>query len=814
IPPDYRSTSNGSAASDYPYTLLSGGDILPDLWIGRLIGATQAEIAYQADKIIHYESCPDTGAAANWYSRCAGIASNEGSGPSDEEYITSITDSLLANTYTWRDHWFQGDNTATAANINAGLNDGRTWLTYIGHGSGTSWGSTNTYYGLDTISQLANGYRLPILVDVACMNGQFDGSGECFGERWMRADPALVTPKGAVGYLGGSVSISWDPPAIMAQGIARHHFEDPVYTFGGSYWAGQLHLLAENGSGSDTVDNFEWFILFGDPSLLWRTAAPAVPYVQAPPVMVLGQSELAVSVSDAGGSPIPGARVTAFSSAETAVQSFGLSDAAGGVDLAFPDVPTIPGDLCITVTGYNLAPYQTTIPIIQGEPCAPPTDFSVSNWADNDVFLSWTPSPHSLDGYKIYRSVTGCEGTFHLLVEVPLGSGYHDRSVSGGMAYGYKIKTVCQYDGVDFTECLSITAVGACRLEPAFGGITAVSAPTAENCRLELAWSEAQSACPTFPEITYRVYRSLAADGVQSLIAYGISGTTYTDTKVQSDTRYFYTVRAVDSGGNEDHNTVQLSGVPSGPPGLFYEDDMESGANGWTSAAVYGTDDWRQVDSVALSPSHSWFSAASGSLKDVRLMMPPVWLGAGAEMAFWHRYYMEDRQDGCVLEISTDGGTTYSDLGGHILSGGYNATMSSSGMNPIGGQPAWTGMSANWTAGEWTEVRVDLSAFAETEVIIRFRLCCNQNTNDKVGWYIDDVSLSRYLSCNGDSLLMGDLNQDGLCDASDLSILADYLSGSKQQGYVDFLAPLEAADLRCDGIIDAADLAALLREIH
>jgi|GEM_PF-872997 len=814
VPPDYRSTSNGSAASDYPYTLLSGGDILPDLWIGRLVGDTPAEIAYQADKIIHYEKHPDTGAAAGWYAACAGIASDEGSAPSDEEYITAITDTLIANTYTWRDHWFQGDGTATAANINAGLNDGRTWLTYIGHGSGTSWGSTNTYYGLDTISQLTNDYRMPILVDVACLNGQFDGSSECFGERWMRADPALATPKGAVGYLGGSVSISWDPPAIMAQGIARHHFEDPVYTFGGSYWAGQLHLLAENGSGSDTIDNFEWFILFGDPSLLWRTVAPAVPAVSHPEQMFLGQASLAVSVSDGGGAPLSGLRVTAFSSAQTPVQSFGLTDDTGQVNLAFPDVPTLPGDLRITVTGYNLAPYQMSIPIVSGEPCDPPTAFDVENAGDNDVLLSWTPSPHSLDGYKIYRSTTGAGGPFQLLAEVPLGSTYHDRSVSGGLIYWYKMKTVCQYDGVDFTECLAVTAVGECRLEPVFGGVTAVTAPSAENCRLELAWDTAQSACVSFPGITYNVYRSLTADGLTSLIASGVVGTTYADTTVQSDTRYYYTVRAVDSGGNEDTNSVRLSGIPSGPPGVFFDDDMESGTNGWTSAAVYGTDDWRQVDNVSRSPSHSWFSAASGSLKDVRLMMPPVWLGAGAEMSFWHRYYMEDRMDGCVLEISTNGGASYSDLGGHILSGGYNATMNSSGMNPIGGQMAWTGMSAGWTAGDWTRVRVDLSAFAETEVVIRFRLCCNQNASDKVGWYVDDVSLSQYLSCNAAPVQMGDLNLDGQYDAADLSILSHYLTGSLQQGAGAFVAPLEAADLKSDGIIDAADLTVMLLEIQ
>jgi extracellular elastinolytic metalloproteinase len=46
----------------------------------------------------------------------------------------------------------------------------------------------------------------------------------------------------------------------------------------------------------------------------------------------------------------------------------------------------------------------------------------------------------------------------------------------------------------------------------------------------------------------------------------------------------------------------------------------------------------------------------------------------------------EPTWDGGVVEISTDGGSTWTDLGSRMISGGYNGSLSSSGANPIRGQ--------------------------------------------------------------------------------------------------------------------------------
>jgi hypothetical protein len=806
VVPDHRPTSSGNAASDYPYTLLSGeaGDVDPDILLGRIVGANASQIDIQTDKIIHYEKQPDAG--GTWYKKCAGIASNEGSSPSDEEYITSITDTLLANTYNFRDHWFQRLGNATAANINAGLTDGRSWLTYIGHGSGTSWGSTNDTYNNSSIDGMNNGYKMTILVDVACENGSFDDAAECFGEKWMRAG-SVGAPRGAVGYYGGTVNISWDPPAIMARGIAIHHYLNPVYTWGGSCLAGQMYLKAQNGGGADTIDNFEWYILFGDPSLMARTDTPQTLQVLHDENIVLGQDTLDVTVLSGTGAPVAGARVNAYSSEETSAAAFALTDASGIAHLVFAAPPAQVGTLQLTVTGYNLQTYLGTAAIVPGQPCDAPTNFAVANAGDNHVLLTWDASPHANDGYLVYRSAGDCAGAFTLLGNAGSGTSYNDYSVSGGLTYSYKVKSVCGgYGGVEYTACLAVQAIGDCFLMPEFSGVQSIEAPLSGQCQLILHWNAGQSNCPEYPGITYTVYRASASGGPYSTIAANMAGTSYTDSGVESGQNYFYRVRAVDGGGNEDDNAIELVATPLGPIEIVFADDIEGAEpNGWTHSAGSGTDDWHYVTDQSHSSSQAWFASDPAVIKDDRLMTPLIQLSQAAELFFWHRYSTESTFDGCVLEISTDGGVTFSDLGAHITLNGYNGTISSLYGNPIGGRQAWTGAGT-----AWQEVKADLSAYGGQSAVIRFRLGSDSSVAG-TGWWVDDVVISQSSECQSNPGLMGDLNQDLVCDSLDAVILAMFLAGSIQQGEAGFTAPLDRADLDSSAGIDSVDLAELLR---
>jgi hypothetical protein len=178
--------------------------------------------------------------------------------------------------------------------------------------------------------------------------------------------------------------------------------------------------------------------------------------------------------------------------------------------------------------------------------------------------------------------------------------------------------------------------------------------------------------------------------------------------------------------------------------GVSFYDDLESGAGQWTHQATQGTDHWAISTDQAYSPSHAWYVPDDGITTDTRLWnTTPVSVSAGSTLTFWQRYAFEGTNyDGSVLEISTNGGITWTDLGPHITANGYNGTIASGYSNPLAGRGGWTG-----DLTTWTQVSVDLSSFTGQAVQVRWRLGCDSSVSDS-GWYIDDVQITSPLPPN------------------------------------------------------------------
>lgn len=358
MPPHFRPTSSGNAASDYPFSLLSGVDILPDVIYGRLVADNIGDLQIQVRRWIDYER--DAKPISTWYPFATNIASQEqGAGPSDEDYANQIQSELKGHTYLTVDSLFQKSQAATAANIKSSLAAGRSWLTYIGHGSGTSWGSTNDTFDVAAIGSLTNTGKLPVIFDVACMNGGYTTFNPCFGKKWVTHQVAGQSA-GAVGYYGASVSTSWDPPAVMAVGIAKRHFERSLNTFGGSALGGQMYLVEQMGVGEDIIDNLEWYNLFGDPSLQMRTSVPQLPQVQIDPGSI-ASAGLSLSVRGPDGKPIAGATATLRPELNDVVYAVGRSDDQGHILLSTSSRGKSVVASRLLVTGYNLQPVEIRV---------------------------------------------------------------------------------------------------------------------------------------------------------------------------------------------------------------------------------------------------------------------------------------------------------------------------------------------------------------------------------------------------------------------------------------------------------------------
>lgn len=268
FPVNYVKTSASSKTpSDLSYFTMDGGsDYIPEVFYGRLVVNEVKDVVNHVKKIIEYEK--GDFADASGLKRAIGIASNEGSNPSDIEYVKQMLKPFVDNFGVETFYFFQSDYNSTPANVNDVFSKGVSWFNYIGHGSGTSWPSMKSTYRTSHIANIIPNSVKPVIIDVACKNGGLK-YGKYLGERFMNAVKD-GKPSGAVAYYGGSVNISWHPPAIMAVGINGMVIEKKLTHLGDALFAGQMYLYDNYSNKTHVKDNFTWYHLQGDPTLMLR----------------------------------------------------------------------------------------------------------------------------------------------------------------------------------------------------------------------------------------------------------------------------------------------------------------------------------------------------------------------------------------------------------------------------------------------------------------------------------------------------------------------------------------------------------------
>jgi Zn-dependent metalloprotease len=193
-----------------------------------------------------------------------------------------------------------------------------------------------------------------------------------------------------------------------------------------------------------------------------------------------------------------------------------------------------------------------------------------------------------------------------------------------------------------------------------------------------------------------------------------------------------------DTGGAPGTAEYALEYTDQCTPAVTFADDMESGGAAWSVSHPPGTTvDWSLVTTSPHSGTTSWFASEPTSVADQYVAMAgPVVISAGGQLSFWHSYNLETGYDGGVVEISTNSGSTWTDLGSDIIQNGYGGTISTSYQSPIGGRQAFTGSSSGYI-----QTIVDLSSYAGSSAIIRFRMATDSSST-ATGWWVDDVSIA------------------------------------------------------------------------
>ncbi len=186
-------------------------------------------------------------------------------------------------------------------------------------------------------------------------------------------------------------------------------------------------------------------------------------------------------------------------------------------------------------------------------------------------------------------------------------------------------------------------------------------------------------------------------------------------------------------------------GRAAGAEETLMDDDVDSmrvkwkGKKGFTVATGMGTSG--AMSYHAVDPGKESDNSQLSDLKLKKKISIPSAAGH-VRLTFFHIFNFEPGFDGGVLEISTDSGVTWEDLGSRIITGGYDGKVTSASGNPLGNRLAWT---SRGRAGVFSQVVINLDDFAGQRIQLRFRAGFDGATGVRdgfTGWFIDDIRLT------------------------------------------------------------------------
>ncbi len=420
--------SNQTGLMDPKYVMIDGNDFYQDAFIGRFPTSSASETRNLVNKVVNYEKNPTVN--GTWYKKAVGIGSNEGS-PADWTWMDKYKELMQAKSYTTVDSEYQPY--ASGSSFTRSINDGRSWVNYMGHGNKFSWSTTS--YKNSNVSALSNGEKLPVIVAVACLVGKFD-ERDCFAETWVNNPNG-----GAVAFLGSSISQPWTPPQDAQRDMLTYQVNSSYRTIGAIFANGEIDMIGaarrQHNSDANIATVLTWHT-FGDPTMNHRNDTPSS----------LNLSHPTATSSNFEVTGPQGTIVTIYSPDDGKM----VSKEIVGNSVSFDISVFSSSEIFVTGTDHNVVPYLGTI--TAGATNNPPTDITITNTSvDSDApvgtligLLSATDADQN-DSHTFTINCTTCDGIVvsndSLLTSGALVAGDHSFEVivtdAGGLTFSKDI---------------------------------------------------------------------------------------------------------------------------------------------------------------------------------------------------------------------------------------------------------------------------------------------------------------------------------------------------------------------------------------
>jgi len=350
--PPYYGINN--TLTDHYYTTLDTGNYFSDISIGRFSVNTEQECGLYVRKLINYEKMPVL-YTNNWYDKAMVISSNDGL---DNQHGIQMRQYFLNHGMQYVDDYRDITNQNTLENVKSSLEEGRSWVFYIGHGSSSAWATVHPYFSTSTIDQTNNKAFIPAIISIACSNADIDyPGGDCFAERWLKTGPK----RGAISIMAATENSAFYWTDTLGKNMVFGYFDHQVNTFGQAmdYGKWAMYNAFPQGAGGLTEETMQQHMILGDPSLQAFTKTPSIISMEYKGTESPGLRNIPIHISS-DKQAVAGALVCLYNAAYSVYQSR-YTNSLGNVTFQI-DLPSS-GTLSLQVTGRNLIPAKGCIQI-------------------------------------------------------------------------------------------------------------------------------------------------------------------------------------------------------------------------------------------------------------------------------------------------------------------------------------------------------------------------------------------------------------------------------------------------------------------
>ena len=266
----------GDTPTDNWFACVSGDDILPDMFIGRIAVRSAADVTGVVNKILNYEQSEKQ----DWQSKALFVADDVDQ--SGEEVFEQINETLIngylpTNITPYRVYlrlygpYPQGNPDAKADLMN-NIAQGRLITVYVGHGNWYNWSYESEYpnyydrflFHLIDVANLTNSGMPSFVITLTCFNGFYaypdPSNAYCMAEELLRQ-----SDKGAVACFSPTgLGYTWEHN-FLGQGIFDQIFNKNNHVIGSVVTFAKIESYTHHGTTSDLVQTFT---LFGDPATI------------------------------------------------------------------------------------------------------------------------------------------------------------------------------------------------------------------------------------------------------------------------------------------------------------------------------------------------------------------------------------------------------------------------------------------------------------------------------------------------------------------------------------------------------------------